>query len=106
MSSTRVTRTSCCGFDQEWWGVTDEVKRQAQHLSNTKGYRVLIPDLYKGKIGVDAEEASHVSRHSLRSAPGQDYSLLYPRELHMTDAQAAHTTPVLIEQLLLGGAPC
>ena len=23
-------------------------------------YRVLIPDLYKGKVGVDAEEASHV----------------------------------------------
>lgn len=25
------------------------------------GFRVLVPDLYKGKIGVDAEEASHVS---------------------------------------------
>lgn len=23
---------------------------------------MLVPDLYKGKIGVDAEEASHVSR--------------------------------------------
>lgn len=45
---------------QEWWGVTDEVKRQANYLHEQKGYRVLIPDLYKGKIGVDAEEASHL----------------------------------------------
>lgn len=45
---------------QEWWGVTDEIKRQAQYLHDQKGYRVLVPDLYKGKIGVDAEEASHV----------------------------------------------
>ncbi len=26
----------------------------------TGNYRVLVPDLYKGKVGVDAEEASHV----------------------------------------------
>jgi len=45
---------------QEWWGVTDEIKRQAEYLHEQKGYRVLIPDLYKGKIGVDAEEAGHV----------------------------------------------
>ena len=35
------------------WGVTEEIKDQAQHL-------ILIPDLYKGTVGVDAEEASHV----------------------------------------------
>jgi hypothetical protein len=32
---------------------------------------VLIPDLYKGKIGVDAEEASHVrnsASHNVRTA--------------------------------------
>lgn len=45
---------------QEWWGVTDEIKDQAHHLSNLGNYRVMIPDLYKGAIGVDAEEASHV----------------------------------------------
>lgn len=32
---------------QEWWGVTEEVKRQAEYISTTKNYRVLIPDLYK-----------------------------------------------------------
>ena len=29
-------------------------------MSEKKGYRCLVPDLYKGKIGVDAEEASHM----------------------------------------------
>lgn len=40
---------------QEWWGVTEEVKKQASRIANTGNYRCIIPDLYKGKIGVDAE---------------------------------------------------
>ena len=34
---------------QEWWGITEEIKRQAQYISEqTKGdARVLVPDLYK-----------------------------------------------------------
>lgn len=39
---------------------TEIIKYQAEQLSK-QGFRCLIPDLYKGKIGVDAEEASHVS---------------------------------------------
>lgn len=34
-------------------------------LNLQEGFRVLVPDLYKGKLGVDAEEASHVSPHRL-----------------------------------------
>lgn len=45
---------------QEWWGVTEEVKEQAMVISKSGGFRVLIPDLYKGKLGVDAEEAGHL----------------------------------------------
>lgn len=45
---------------QEWWGVTDNIKKQAEHISKTGGYRVLIPDLYKGKFGVNVEEAHHL----------------------------------------------
>ena len=41
--------------------MTDEVKGQAEHLSKLNDVRVAVLDLYKGKIGVDAEEASHVS---------------------------------------------
>ncbi|KAK9827756.1 hypothetical protein WJX74_000860 [Apatococcus lobatus] len=45
---------------QEWWGITDEIKRQATYLQQQTDFQVFIPDLYHGKIGVDAEEASHM----------------------------------------------
>jgi carboxymethylenebutenolidase len=40
--------------------VNDIIKEHATLLKDATGYRVLIPDLYKGKIGVDKEEAHHV----------------------------------------------
>ena len=33
-------------------------------LAKATGCRVLLPDLYKGALGVDTEEAQHVSRAS------------------------------------------
>lgn len=45
---------------QEWWGINAEIKEVAERLHKETGLRVLVPDLYKGKIGVDAEEASHL----------------------------------------------
>lgn len=42
-------------------GVNDIIKEHAQLIADAGNFRVLVPDLYKGKIGVDAEEASHVS---------------------------------------------
>ena len=45
---------------QEWWGVTDGIKEKAVKLAEKGNYRVLVPDLYKGKVGVDVEEASHM----------------------------------------------
>ena len=33
--------------------------KKAQKLAES-GFRVLVPDIYKGKIGVTAEEASHL----------------------------------------------
>lgn len=45
---------------QEWWGHTEELEQQAMALSKRGGYRVLIPDLYKGNVGVTAEEAGHL----------------------------------------------
>jgi len=44
---------------QEWWGITEQVKDHARAIAD-EGYRVLIPDLYRGKVGVDKEEASHL----------------------------------------------
>lgn len=45
---------------QEWWGVTDIIKAHALKINETGGYRCLVPDLYKGKIGVNKEEAAHM----------------------------------------------
>lgn len=45
---------------QEWWGVTDIIKAHAEKINKTGGYRCLVPDLYKGKVGVDKEEAAHL----------------------------------------------
>lgn len=45
---------------QEWWGITGNVKAQANRIAELGGYRVLIPDIYKGKVGVNVEEAQHL----------------------------------------------
>mmetsp|Transcript_26189 Transcript_26189/g.104760 ORF Transcript_26189/g.104760 Transcript_26189/m.104760 type:complete len:269 (-) Transcript_26189:1669-2475(-) len=44
---------------QEWWGLTPQVEAHALKIAN-EGYRVLVPDIYKGAIGVTAEEAHHM----------------------------------------------
>ncbi|KAL5975423.1 hypothetical protein ACLOJK_019745 [Asimina triloba] len=46
---------------QEWWGVDFEVKNHALHISKlNSGYKALIPDLYRGKVGLDVAEAQHL----------------------------------------------
>ncbi|KAF3323583.1 carboxymethylenebutenolidase [Carex littledalei] len=46
---------------QEWWGVDFEIKNHAIHISQLgQGYRALIPDLYRGKVGLDVAEAQHL----------------------------------------------
>lgn len=40
--------------------MTDIIKAHALKINKAGGYRCLVPDLYKGKIGVDKEEAAHV----------------------------------------------
>jgi carboxymethylenebutenolidase len=44
---------------QEWWGVNDQIRSVAERLG-TAGYRALVPDLYRGKSTVEAEEAHHL----------------------------------------------
>ncbi|KAL1931052.1 hypothetical protein VTP01DRAFT_10189 [Rhizomucor pusillus] len=45
---------------QEWWGINDTIKNHGQRIANNTGAHTFIPDLYKGKIGLTAEEASHL----------------------------------------------
>lgn len=51
-------------------GVNDIIKEHATLLKDATGFRVLIPDLYKGKIGVDKEEAHHVRSFPCGYTPG------------------------------------
>jgi carboxymethylenebutenolidase len=44
---------------QEWWGLNDQIKGVADKLAAI-GYRALVPDLYKGKVTLDAAEANHM----------------------------------------------
>ncbi|DBA95264.1 TPA: hypothetical protein ACH3X3_013158 [Trebouxia sp. C0006] len=55
----RDAQVTICLPVQEWWGVTDDLKEIAVDISK-RNYRALIPDLYKGKVGVEVEEAKHV----------------------------------------------
>src|SRR5919201_2395399 len=57
---------------QEWWGLNDQIKGVANRLA-AAGYRALVPDLYRGQVGLDAKEAEHLmSNLNFGDAAGQD----------------------------------
>jgi carboxymethylenebutenolidase len=57
---------------QEWWGLNDQIKGVADKLA-AAGYRALVPDLYRGKVTVEAKEAEHLMTNlNFGDAAGQD----------------------------------
>jgi carboxymethylenebutenolidase len=57
---------------QEWWGMQDQIKGVADKLAK-QGYRALVPDLYRGKVALDANEAKHLlDGLNFGDAAGQD----------------------------------
>ena len=44
---------------QEWWGLNDQIRGVADRLA-LAGYQALVPDLYRGKSTIEAEEAHHL----------------------------------------------
>ena len=57
---------------QEWWGLNDQIKGVADRLAG-KGYRALVPDLYRGKLALGANEAEHLMKDlNFGDAAGQD----------------------------------
>jgi carboxymethylenebutenolidase len=44
---------------QEWWGVNEQIRGVADRLASA-GYIALVPDLYRGKSTIEAEEAHHL----------------------------------------------
>ncbi|QCP50025.1 dienelactone hydrolase family protein [Trinickia violacea] len=57
---------------QEWWGLNDQIRGVADRLAQS-GYLALVPDLYRGKMTVEEEEAHHLmSGLDFGDAAGQD----------------------------------
>ncbi len=44
---------------QEYWGLNPQIKKTGDRLA-AEGFRALVPDLFRGKIAADANEASHL----------------------------------------------
>jgi carboxymethylenebutenolidase len=44
---------------QEWWGVNEQIRGVARRFADA-GFTALVPDLYRGKSTVEAEEAHHL----------------------------------------------
>jgi carboxymethylenebutenolidase len=57
---------------QEWWGLNGQIKGVADKLAKA-GYRALVPDLYRGKVALAANEAEHLMTGlNFGDAAGQD----------------------------------
>ncbi len=44
---------------QEWWGLNDQIKGVADRLASA-GYPALVPDLYRGQLALEENEAHHL----------------------------------------------
>ena len=57
---------------QEWWGMNDQIRGVADKIAKA-GYRALVPDLYRGKVALEANEAQHLMQGlNFGDAAGQD----------------------------------
>ena len=83
---------------QEWWGLDDEVKAVADRFAKA-GYRALVPDLYRGKLALEANEAEHLMGDlNFGDAAGQDIrgAVQY--------LKATGSTKVAVTGFCMGGA--
>lgn len=55
---------------QEWWGINDHVRDVAGRYAD-EGYLCVAPDLYRGRVAADAEEASALM-HALEIEDGME----------------------------------
>jgi len=71
---------------QEWWGLNDQIKAVADNLA-VAGYQALVPDLYRGKLALEENEAKHLMTGlNFADAAGQDIrgAVQYLKELGST----------------------
>jgi len=75
---------------QEWWGLNEQIKGVANRLA-AAGYRALVPDLYRGQVGLDAKEAEHLMNNlNFGDAASQDVRGAV-QQLKQTSAKVAVT---------------
>lgn len=83
---------------QEWWGLNDQIRGVADQLA-AKGYRALVPDLYRGKAALDAHEAEHLMNAlDFADAAGQDVAGA------VSHLRASGSTKVGVTGFCMGGA--
>ena len=44
---------------QEWWGLNDQMKAVVNRCAEA-GYNALVPNLYRGRVTQDPDEAGHL----------------------------------------------
>ena len=54
-----VNPIGCLVVIQEWWGLNNQIRGVADRAA-AAGFTALVPDLYRGKSTVEAEEAHHL----------------------------------------------
>ncbi len=47
---------------QEWWGLNPQIQAMADRIA-AAGYRAVVPDLFRGEVAKNAEEATHKMNH-------------------------------------------
>lgn len=83
---------------QEWWGLNDQIKGVAERLAGA-GYRALVPDLYRGKLALEANEAEHLMDGlDFADAAGQDIRGA------VQQLKASGSTQVGVTGFCMGGA--
>ncbi len=78
---------------QEWWGLNDQIRGVAERFAQA-GFTALVPDLYRGKSTVEAEEAHHLmSGLNFGDAAAQDLrgALQYLKGLNIGRGKAGVT---------------
>src|SRR5947209_19139977 len=71
-TSAQVDKAPGIVVIQEWWGLNDQIRGVADKLA-ASGYRALVPDLYRGKVALQANEAEHLMKGlDFAMAAGQD----------------------------------
>lgn len=83
---------------QEWWGLNDQIRGVADKFA-AAGYRALVPDLYRGKVALEAKEAEHLMK-------GLNFAVAAAQDVRgaVQHLKASGSTKVGVTGFCMGGA--